>query len=45
MPVKENMFADNDIPDIRYVSYYVIAVDGAGNESNPSREVIIILKE
>lgn len=45
LPVKENMFADNDIPDIRYVSYYTTAVDGAGNESNPSREVIIILKE
>ncbi len=30
---------------LRYVSYYVTAVDRSGNESGPSREQIIILKE
>jgi hypothetical protein len=45
VPVKENMFTDNSMPDIRYVSYYITAIDTAGNESTPSREVIIILKE
>ena len=39
------MFLDNNTPDIRYVSYYVVAVDESGNESTPSREVIVILKE
>jgi len=29
----------------RYVSYYVTAVDRAGNESSPSREIMVILKE
>lgn len=43
--VKDNMFLDDKTPDIRYVSYYVIAVDGAGNESRPSREVIVMLEE
>jgi hypothetical protein len=43
--VKENMFLDNKTPAIRYVSYYVIAVDGTGNESRPSREVIVMLEE
>ena len=29
----------------RYVSYYVTAVDRAGNESSPSREIVVVLKE
>jgi len=43
--VTENMFLDKNTPDTRYVSYYVVAVDESGNESTPSREVIVILKE
>jgi hypothetical protein len=31
--------------EMRYVSYYVTAVDTRGNESGPSREEIVILKE
>jgi hypothetical protein len=38
-------FLDEKPPALRYVSYYVTAVDNAGNESDPSRESIIILKE
>lgn len=44
-PVKENIFTDSNMPDIRYVSYYITAIDTSGNESTPSREVIVILKE
>jgi len=44
-PVKENMFFDREMPDYRYVSYYVTSLDKSGNESEPSRESIIILKE
>lgn len=44
-PVKENMFTDNAMPDIRYVSYYIKSIDAAGNESAPSREVVVIIKE
>ena len=43
--IKENMYLDEKLPDIRYLSYYVTALDTAGNESGPSREVVIILKE
>jgi predicted small lipoprotein YifL len=44
--VREPRFFDkNPGADLRYVSYYVTAVDGSGNESGPSREQIIILKE
>lgn len=43
--VKENMFLDNKTPDIRYVSYYITAVDVSGNESSPSKEVIVVLQE
>ena len=31
--------------ELRYVSYYVTAVDTSGNESGPSKEAIIILRE
>ena len=44
-PVRENVFFDSKPGDHRYVSYYVTAVDLSGNESEPSREAIIILKE
>jgi hypothetical protein len=42
-PVKETFFPDKTVPDVRYVSYYVTAVDTAGNESEGSKESIIIL--
>ena len=38
-------FDKNPGADLRYVSYYVTAVDVSGNESNPSREQIIVIKE
>jgi fibronectin type 3 domain-containing protein len=44
-PLKKNMYLDKNIPDNRYVSYYVTSLDKAGNESEPSREVVIIVKE
>jgi fibronectin type 3 domain-containing protein len=44
-PLEKNMYFDKDIPDNRYVSYYVTSLDEAGNESEPSREIIIIIKE
>jgi len=44
-PVKETSFYDSKIPNERFVSYYVTALDRTGNESEPSRESIIILKE
>ena len=31
--------------NIRYVSYYLTAVDKSGNESGPSREQVIVIKE
>ncbi len=36
---------ENPGADLRYVSYYITAVDQSGNESGPSREQIIIIKE
>ena len=42
---KENSFLDQRAPDERFVSYYVTSLDVAGNESEPSRESIVILKE
>jgi hypothetical protein len=42
---KENSFLDRKTPDERFVSYYVTALDEAGNESEPSQESIVILKE
>jgi hypothetical protein len=43
--VKENSFVDQKIPTARFISYYITALDVAGNESEPSRESIVILKE
>ena len=45
-PLKDTEFLDTTVPaSLRYVSYYVTAVDRAGNESGPSRELIIMLRE
>jgi hypothetical protein len=45
-PLRDAEFVDTTVPGtLRYVSYYVTAVDRAGNESGPSRELIIMLKE
>ncbi len=43
--IKENSYLDKKFPDERFVAYYVTALDEAGNESQPSQESIIILKE
>jgi hypothetical protein len=45
VPIKDTVFIDHGIGDNRYLSYYVTSVDLSGNESEPSREIIIILKE
>ncbi len=44
-PVKENKYTDTQAPDYRFIAYHVTAVDTAGNESGPSQEAIIMLKE
>ncbi|MCX8110564.1 MAG: hypothetical protein N3D15_04885 [Syntrophorhabdaceae bacterium] len=44
-PIKENKYIDDKIPDSRYISYYVTSVDINGNESEPSQERIIMLKD
>jgi fibronectin type 3 domain-containing protein len=44
-PLEKNMYYDKNIPDNRYISYYVTSLDETGNESEPSREVVIIVKE
>jgi hypothetical protein len=44
-PIKDTIFIDHTVGDNRYLSYYVTSVDLSGNESEPSREIIIILKE
>jgi fibronectin type 3 domain-containing protein len=44
-PLDKNMYFDKNIPDNRYISYYVTSLDEVGNESESSREVIIIVKE
>lgn len=44
-PVKENKYTDTSAPDHRFVAYHVTAVDAAGNESGPSQEAIVTLKE
>lgn len=44
-PVKETTYIDSSVPDVRYLSYYVTALDRSGNESRPGRESIVILKE
>jgi hypothetical protein len=43
--VQEPRFVDEKPGTEAYVSYYVTAVDKAGNESGPSQELTIILKE
>ena len=43
--IRENSFLDQKIPGERFASYYVTSLDAAGNESEPSRESIVILKE
>ncbi len=44
-PVRETTYIDSSVPEVRYLSYYVTAMDRAGNESRPGREAIVILKE
>ncbi|OPY70515.1 MAG: Amylopullulanase precursor [Syntrophorhabdaceae bacterium PtaU1.Bin034] len=45
-PVLDTHFLDaKPGAGLRYVSYHITAVDKSGNESGPSREQIIILKE
>jgi len=44
-PVKGKHFVDTQVHHERYISYYVTCVDTSGNESEPSRESIIILKD
>lgn len=44
-PVQETQFLDKSAGTDPYVSYFVTAVDRAGNESDRSQEVTIILKE
>jgi hypothetical protein len=44
-PIKETVYVDATPGENRYASYYVTAVDNAGNESESSREAVIILKE
>ena len=45
-PLREPEFLDKSVPEtLRYVSYYVTALDRTGNESGPSRELIIMLRE
>ena len=41
----EPLFFDATPGTMRYISYFVTAVDRSGNESGPSRELIVILKE
>ncbi len=43
--VKADSFLDQKVPNERYVSYTVTAMDTAGNESDSSRESIVILRE
>ncbi len=44
-PLRETQFIDNNLGENRFLSYYVTSVDLSGNESEPSREIIIIVKE
>ena len=44
-PIAEPTFLDATPGAARYVSYYVTAIDRSGNESAPSREIIVVLKE
>jgi hypothetical protein len=44
-PTRETSFVDQSPGPHRYVAYYVTAVDVLGNESAPSREQIIMLRD
>lgn len=44
-PLQETSFLDTEPGNVRYVSYYITAVDVSGNESGPSRELVITLRE
>lgn len=44
-PINGPPYIDPKPGEKRYVSYYVTAVDSSGNESESSREAVIILKE
>lgn len=44
-PIKETQFMDHNLGEHRFLSYYVKSVDISGNESEPSREIIVIVKE
>jgi uncharacterized protein len=44
LPTKEATYLDSNPGEKRYVSYFVTAVDNSGNESESSREAVIILK-
>jgi hypothetical protein len=43
--VSEPRFVDEKPGANRYLSYYVTAVDRSGNESRPSKEEVVILKD
>lgn len=45
VPVRETFYVDHDIAPYRYLSYYVTSVDLSGNESEPSTESVVVLKE
>lgn len=44
-PTRETSFVDRSPGPHRYLTYYVTAVDVLGNESAPSREQVIILRD
>jgi hypothetical protein len=44
-PLTARTFDDGRTAGFRYLSYFVTAVDRSGNESEPSREAIIMMRE
>jgi hypothetical protein len=44
-PVQKPPYVDHEVQGFRYLSYYVTAIDAQGNESEPSRESTVVLKE
>lgn len=42
--VKEEIFLDRSVPKVRYISYVVTSLDMSRNESDPSTETVILLK-
>jgi len=44
-PIRTNTFIDYKLPKGRYLSYYITSIDMNGNESGPSQEQIIMLKD